>query len=88
MFLFAGMFSAPQSFLETKNIVQGQAREELIKQYHLSPGSEVKIANIFFGAVLILPVDTDTAQIRILRTALTQAELACKKSKLMIQPHP
>jgi hypothetical protein len=82
MFLFARMFFAPQSLLETKSIGQEKAREELIKQYRLSPGSEVKIANIPFGAVLILPVDTDTAEIRILRTASTQAELACNKIKI------
>jgi hypothetical protein len=81
-FLFAGMFFAPRSFLETKVTGQEKAREEVIKQYRLSPGSEAKIANIPFGAVLILPVDTDTAEIRILRTASTQAELACNKIKI------
>ena len=82
MFLFAGMFPAPQSFPETKNIGQEKASEELIKQYRLSPGSEVKIANIPFGAILILPIDTDAAEIRVLRAASTQAELACNKIKI------
>ena len=80
--LFAGMFYAPKSFLETKNIGQKQTREEIIKQYRLSPDSEVKIANIPFGAVLIVPVDSDTAEVHILRTASTQAELACNKIKI------
>ena len=82
MFLFAGMFYALPSFPETKQISQEQAREELIKQYRLSPGSEFKIANIPFGAILILPVDSDTAEVRVLRTALTKAGLACNKIKI------
>jgi hypothetical protein len=82
MFLLAGMFSQPQTFLNTKSVAQGQAREEITKQYRLSPGGEFKVANIPFGAVLILPVDTDTAEIRVLRTASTQAELACNKIKI------
>lgn len=82
MFPFSGMFSAPEFLVETKNIGQEKAREELIKQYRLSSGSEFKITDIPFGAILILPVDTDTAEVRILRTASAQAELACNKIKI------
>lgn len=84
--LFAGMFSLPQTFLQARNINSEKAHEEIIKQYKLTTKSGVKISNIPFGAILILPIDSDTAEIRVLRTAATEAELACNKIKIEALP--
>jgi len=60
-------------------------REELHQSYELAPGAGVELSNIP-GSVKIETTDSDTAEVNIVRSAETPADLAC--GKIVIEPTP
>ncbi len=53
--------------------------ENSLRTYNLLSGANVEVIDIPFGSVLIMPTDSNTAEVRIRRAARTHAELACNR---------
>jgi hypothetical protein len=55
------------------------AREEINQTYELAPGARVEVSSIS-GPVVVETSDTRTAEVHIVRSAETEAELACYRT--------
>jgi hypothetical protein len=51
--------------------------EEFRRSYQFADGSHLEVSNVAVGSFLILPTDTDTAEVQITRSARDRADLAC-----------
>lgn len=56
-----------------------EAREEINRSHRLAPGAEIRVKGVA-GGVTIETIEGDTAQLRIVRSARTQAELDCYRT--------
>lgn len=54
-------------------------REEIQQSYTLSPGARVTITHLPFGSLVVQPVDTMVAELRIIRSAATDSDLKCSR---------
>jgi len=62
-----------------------EEREEIRQTVHLSPGAEIRAIGIA-GPVSIETIDGDTAEVHIVRSARTQAELDCYRTAVESTP--
>lgn len=76
---FAGILPASAAPGET------EAREEIRRTVHLSPGAEIRATGIA-GPVSIETIEGDTAEVHIVRSARTQAELDCYRTEVDSSP--
>jgi hypothetical protein len=82
------LFSAPAGGAQKKNNMQKSEleREEFHQSYRLAAGSRLEVSGVALGSFLILPTDTDVAEVHITRSARDRAELAC--GKLVVNHSP
>jgi hypothetical protein len=60
--------------------------EEIRRTYQLAAGSQLEVTRVAVGSFLILPTDTDLAEVHIVRSAKDRSELDC--GKLVIEHSP
>jgi hypothetical protein len=78
MMMLAGGVPRAGFATETTQMSGFQEREEINESYQLTPGARVEISNIR-GGVEIVNTDSTTAEVQIVRTARTRADLAYHK---------
>lgn len=60
--------------------------EETQHFYPLTPGARVTITHLPFGSLVVQPVDTTVAELRVLRTAATVSDLNCSQIAVIHTP--